>query len=75
MHDGRFKKLKEVVNHYSELSESGKEYSKELKKIKKPMSESQQKDLISFLKTLSDKDFLYNPVFMYPKNERIKQEK
>ena len=75
MHDGRFKKLKEVLNHYSALADSGKELSKELKKIKKPLSESQQKDLISFLKTLSDKDFLYNPIFMYPKNERIEQEK
>ncbi len=75
MHDGRFKKLKEVINHYSELPNSEEGYSKELKKIRKPMNESQQKDLISFLKTLSDKDFLYNPVFMYPKNERIQQEK
>lgn len=75
MHDGRFKKLKDVIGHYSKLPHSKMGFSKELKRIKEPFTESQQKDLISFLKTLSDKDFLYNPVFMYPKNERKTQEK
>jgi cytochrome c peroxidase len=70
MHDGRFKKLRDVVNHYSELPNSKIGFSKELKRIKKPLTENQQKDIISFLKTLSDKEFLYNPIFMFPKNER-----
>jgi cytochrome c peroxidase len=75
MHDGRFKKLKEVISHYSELPQSKLLFSKELKSIKEPFTESQQKDLISFLKTLSDKEFLYNSVYMFPRNERAAQEK
>jgi cytochrome c peroxidase len=50
MHDGRFKSLKEVLAHY------GKEMS---------LTDMQQKDLISFLKTLTDTSFLMNPQFQF----------
>ena len=72
MHDGRFKTLKEVLQHYSGLTDSKEKRSKELKKIKEPFTDRQQKDLIAFLKTLTDKSFLYNKEFMFPKGERSK---
>jgi cytochrome c peroxidase len=70
MHDGRFKKLKDVLNHYGNLHENQTFYSKELKKLNRPLNSNEQKDLIAFLKTLSDQTFLFNPSFKYPKNER-----
>ena len=50
MHDGRMKTLKEVLAHY------GKQLH---------LSDIQQKDLIAFLKTLTDTNFLMNPQFQY----------
>jgi cytochrome c peroxidase len=50
MHDGRFKNLKEVMQHYAKQFE---------------LSSNQQKDLIAFLKTLTDTAFLNNPQFQY----------
>lgn len=70
MHDGRIQKLKEVIEHYSSLPTGNKNVSKELKKIKKPFTEEQKKDLLAFLKTLTDKEFLYNKDFSFPRNER-----
>lgn len=75
MHDGRFKKLREVIEHYNSLANRKDSFSKELRKIKKPISDNETKDLIAFLKTLSDKEFLYNPIFRFQKNERQAQEK
>ena len=70
MHDGRIQKLKQVIEHYSSLPTGNKNVSKELKKIKKPFTEEQKKDLLAFLKTLTDKEFLYNKDFSFPKGER-----
>jgi cytochrome c peroxidase len=70
MHDGRFKNLKDVLNHYGNLHETQTFYSKELKKLNRLLTSNEQKDLIAFLKTLSDQRFLFNPSFKYPKNER-----
>jgi cytochrome c peroxidase len=70
MHDGRYKHLKEVLNHYGNLHEQQPYFSKELKKLNRVLSSNEQKDLIAFLKTLSDQEFLFNPLFKYPKNER-----
>ena len=70
MHDGRYKHLKEVLNHYGNLQEQQPYFSKELKKLNRVLSSNEQKDLIAFLKTLSDQEFLFNPQFKYPKNER-----
>ncbi len=70
MHDGRYKHLKEVLNHYGNLHGNQTFYSKELKKLNRLLTSNEQKDLIAFLKTLSDQEFLFNPTFKYPKNER-----
>ena len=69
MHDGRFQNLKEVLGHYSKLSKSKEKKSKELNVLKTPLTDKEQKDLMAFLKTLSDFNFLYNQEFMYPVTE------
>ncbi len=66
MHDGRFKRLNEVLKHYT----SGIKSSKTLaNKLKQPinLTPNEKVDLITFLLTLSDKEFLFNPKFGYPK--------
>jgi cytochrome c peroxidase len=60
MHDGRFRKIQEVVNHYT-----SKETQKSLKKTI-ILSSNEKVDLIAFLLTLNDKDFVFNPNFQYP---------
>lgn len=66
MHDGRFKKLSDVINHYTR----GIQHSKTLApQLSNPivLSPNEKVDLISFLLTLSDKEFVFNPKFQYPK--------
>lgn len=50
MHDGRFKNLKEVLAHY------GRVYQ---------IDANQQKDIIAFLKTLTDTNFITNPKYQF----------
>lgn len=66
MHDGRFLSLEAVLNHYT----SGIVSSPQLDPIFQengnlgiPLSDSEKQDLIAFLKTLTDPDFLVNPNF------------
>jgi cytochrome c peroxidase len=66
MHDGRFSNLVEVMNHYSHGIKKSKTLSKELKK---PLylTDNQRTELIAFLRTLTDKEFLFNKKYGYPK--------
>lgn len=69
MHDGRFSTLTEVVKHYN----SGIHKSNTLSsKLEKPMnlSDNERVDLVVFLKTLTDKDFLYNERFSFPREKK-----
>ena len=65
MHDGRFKTLTEVVKHYNFLG-NDKSLPKELAK---PMnlSDNDRVDLVAFLQTLTDKEFLFDKRFGFPK--------
>ena len=66
MHDGRFKKLKEVINHYT----NGIEHTKTLSPVlQKPivLSANEKVDLIAFLLTLTDTQFLFDTRFGYPR--------
>lgn len=67
MHDGRFKTLNDVVLFYNTDPEAQNAL---FKKNKKTMSlaDYERVDLIAFLKTLSDKEFLFNPRYSFPKN-------
>ncbi len=73
-HDGRVNKLKEAINHYT----SGIVKSKTLAaSLQKPMalSEQDKRDLIAFLKTLTDKYALYHTRYRYNYSETINKQK
>jgi cytochrome c peroxidase len=63
MHDGRFKTLTEVVKHYNTLTTN----SLLPKQLQTPLqlSDNERVDLVAFLKTLSDPEFLFNPKYAY----------
>jgi cytochrome c peroxidase len=65
MHDGRFAKLKDVIQHYATLSASKGLKSKEFSKRPIALNDNQQKDLLAFLKTLSDTEFLFNKKYSF----------
>ncbi|QBZ98625.1 cytochrome-c peroxidase [Flavobacterium sangjuense] len=65
MHDGRFKTLMEVIKHYNSLGND-----KNLPAaLVKPMnlSDNDRVDLIAFLYTLTDREFLFNKRFSFPR--------
>lgn len=67
MHDGRFKRLREVIDYYADDLDTSTPYlSKELR-TKIELSANDKKDLISFLYTLTDKEFLYNKRYSFPR--------
>lgn len=59
MHDGRFQKLQQVINHYTDGIEKNKTVSNELMK---PilLSSNDKVDLIAFLLSLNDREFVFN---------------
>ncbi|MEP7196351.1 MAG: cytochrome c peroxidase [Saprospiraceae bacterium] len=66
MHDGRFKSLNLVLKHYT----NGITHSANLaKELQNPidLSSNDKVDLIAFLLTLTDRKFLFNPEYFYPK--------
>lgn len=65
MHDGRFKTLHQVLNHYSEEMVNHKTLSDELKDFK-PLNNNQKVELIAFLLTLNDSSFIFNPANKFP---------
>lgn len=66
MHDGRFRKISEVLNHYTSEINDSKTVSEELKS-KIILTSDQKVDLTAFLLTLTDKEFLFNPKFGFPR--------
>ncbi len=73
MHDGRFNTLEEVINHYSDhikqsetLSPFIGEVSNEEGAIGLRLTEKEKTDIIAFLHTLTDKNFISNPEFSDP---------
>ncbi|MEJ6584223.1 MAG: cytochrome c peroxidase [Crocinitomicaceae bacterium] len=67
MHDGRFKSLSEVLNHYtSGVSHTANLSSQLVYGI--DLTSNERVDIVSFLLTLTDKEFLFNPDYQFPKN-------
>lgn len=66
MHDGRFKKLSDVLKHYTSGIQHSSTLSKELQQ-KITLSANEKVDLTAFLLTLTDKEFMFNPKFGFPK--------
>jgi cytochrome c peroxidase len=65
MHDGRYRSLQMVLFHYSSDIHSSPTLAPELKKGI-DLSEEDKRNLIAFLKTLTDPVFLKNKQFQYP---------
>lgn len=66
MHDGRFRKLYQVLAHYSEGIDIQNIPAKALQKAIL-LSPNDKADLIAFLLTLNDKTFVFNPKHQFPK--------
>lgn len=60
MHDGRFKTISQVLQHYQQMGEDGTINGL------KPFTNHEKVELMAFLLSLSDKDFLFNKDFGYP---------
>ncbi|WP_326981941.1 cytochrome c peroxidase [Chryseobacterium sp. MYb264] len=66
MHDGRFYTLEAVLNFYSDNVEDNPNLDPQLKQNNHPgisMNAQEKQFIITFLKTLSDKNFISNPKF------------
>jgi cytochrome c peroxidase len=59
MHDGRFKKLEQVLDHYTSGIHKSKTLAKQLTRGIN-LSSGEKQDLLAFLSTLTDKDFLFD---------------
>ncbi|WP_196886230.1 cytochrome-c peroxidase [Aureivirga sp. CE67] len=69
MHDGRFETLEEVIDHYNsgvKLSTTLNPTMLSLANEGSKMNEQDKKDLIAFLKTLTDYDLVTNPKYSDP---------
>ena len=67
MHDGRFKKLNQVLNHYTKGISVTSTLADELKNGI-TLNADEKADLIAFLLTLNDATFVFNADFQFPKN-------
>ena len=65
MHDGRFRKLKNVLDYYSSPRNFTSRCAKEMYEIG-VLSEQDKQNIIAFLLTLTDKTFLYDRRFVDP---------
>ena len=74
MHDGRFKTLNQVLNHYDDAQGLASYASEELKNIR-TLSSNEKVDIVAFLLTLSDRSFLFNQDFSYPREILLSQSK
>ena len=59
MHNGRFNTLEEVVEHYNTGGADHRNKNAVLKPLQ--LSTQEKEDLVAFLKSLSDLEFLQNP--------------
>lgn len=70
MHDGRFETLEEVIDHYSDGIQNHKNLSQFLKNgssaKKFNFSSTQKSDLVAYLKTLTDQDFITDVKYSDP---------
>jgi cytochrome c peroxidase len=67
MHDGRFRNLEMIMFHYTDGIHRSPTLSK---KLVKPivLNPTEKRDVINFLKTLTDKEFLYDLRFRYTRD-------
>ena len=65
MHDGRFNKLTQVIEHYNSIIVN-KSLPNQLQK-RMNLTDNERVDLVAFLLTLTDNEFLFNKRFAYPR--------
>lgn len=65
MHDGRFKSLKQVMQFYANGVFYTNNYDKSIERMV-GLTEQEQADIISFLRTLTDEEFLHDRRFADP---------
>lgn len=73
MHDGRFTKLNQVLNHYTKGIVQSPTLSDALK-TPIQLSTNEKTDLIAFLLTLNDSAFVFDPKFGFPKEILLQRE-
>jgi cytochrome c peroxidase len=69
MHDGRLFTLSEVLNHYSDGVSDTQNLDPVLKqngRLGIPLTQTEKSQLIAFLKTLNDEEFIKDPRFLAP---------
>lgn len=66
MHDGRFKRLGQVLKHYTAGITNSPTLAPQLRGGI-PLSETERLDVLAFLLTLSDREFCFNPAFAAPR--------
>jgi len=66
MHDGRFETLQEVITHYTNGIKQSETLATELNEAI-VLTPNEKVDLLVFLHTLTDKDFLFDKRFSFPK--------
>jgi len=69
MHDGRFRKLNQVVKHYT--TSFGQKHSNN-QSIE--LTPEERVDLIAFLLTLNDKTFVFDKKHQFPKEILLRSE-
>jgi cytochrome c peroxidase len=67
MHDGRFRTLREVIDHYAEDLVISAGLSPELRNGI-VLTKDERTDLLAFLLTLSDREFCFNPDHAFPRD-------
>jgi cytochrome c peroxidase len=75
MHDGRRETLEEVMDFYSKGLKSSETVDPLMKNVEKgglQLTEQEQKDLVAFLKTLSDRSFIDNKHVSSPEGSESK---
>lgn len=65
MHDGRYDKIRDVLNHYEREIVTSNNLAPQLKNGIQ-LSSNEKTDLIAFLLTLNDKSFVFNKKFSFP---------
>ena len=69
MHDGRFKTLEEVLDFYSEGIQNNVNIDNKMAEVHKggiKLTDTEKKQIIAFLRTMSDSSFISNPSFSNP---------
>ncbi|MEM7659418.1 MAG: c-type cytochrome, partial [Bacteroidota bacterium] len=67
MHDGRFRKLSQVLKHYA-AGVHARTQKQEILNGNLPLSSRDRADLIAFLLTLNDQEFVFQPSHQFPRD-------